>query len=456
MKEIIIKLKKNKKANVLDIIHVLPESHIEFFAFFPMFFMMIKPLYELIFASSVLPVRYILYYSFGIIINNMNAAAVVFGIFFLILRIAKDYTNGLKPFPGRFFKNNIPMIFFCFMVIMMIVSTCINGFTDAAVFGDGYRKESLFTYIIYFLIFFFVSSGIKQTKYKSILLYTFIICSIPIAVCVYINFDFVPLTALWWKQQFTGVFDQFNHYGYYMTMVILVSAALFVKEKNTALRMISLLSMSINMSVLIMNNTFGCYLAVFAGLIFNCIVVSITSRKFIKLSLLPIAIFVIYTFILSFRFPTIFSNFIVLVSDVGSIVSSKEGSGNAGTGRWTLWTITVECIKEKPLFGFGVEGIAERLWEESNRINDRSHNEFLQYAAFFGIPASISYICGAFSVFWNGLKNKYNLDIYTIAALAASFGYLFSSVFGNTMHYTAPFFFILLGLGFSVNKKKED
>ena len=45
-----------------------------------------------------------------------------------------------------------------------------------------------------------------------------------------------------------------------------------------------------------------------------------------------------------------------------------------------------------------------------------------------------------------GLKNKMKLDVCTIAAITAAFGYLVSAFFGNTMYYTTPYLFILLGL----------
>ena len=94
----------------------------------------------------------------------------------------------------------------------------------------------------------------------------------------------------------------------------------------------------------------------------------------------------------------------------------------------------------------GIEGISDQLNSECQI--DRPHNEFLQYIIFFGIPGLLLYIAGIMSVFINGLKHKKKLDIYTIACIVAAFDYLFSSFFGNTMAYTTPFFFIILGLSY--------
>ena len=168
-------------------------------------------------------------------------------------------------------------------------------------------------------------------------------------------------------------------------------------------------------------------------------------------------IFVLISLVMSIWYDTIFSNLFTFSKDVATITSSSSTEAtakSAGTGRWELWVYTVEFIKEKPLFGWGLEGTTKQLGELVGHT-DRPHNEYLQYAAFFGIPASIAYICGVFSVFLNGLKHKYELDIYTITALIASFGYLVSAAFGNTMYYTSPAFFILLGLAFNTRKCGE-
>jgi O-antigen ligase len=135
---------------------------------------------------------------------------------------------------------------------------------------------------------------------------------------------------------------------------------------------------------------------------------------------------------------------VVLYNDIVKIINNDIHAGLAGTGRWRRWTHTVQYIGERPFFGWGSEGIFDLLKEETG--GSRPHNEYLQYAAFFGIPAALCYIAGVVSVFVKGIKKRAEIDIYTFAALVASFGYLVSALFGNTMSYTAPYFFIMLGL----------
>lgn len=453
MKKIFSRLKIIcKSKNFPEMIDNTPEEYIQFMMFFAPFLFMILPLWQLIHNFISPEMHDISFYTKA---NFILLCAATIGVLGIILHFAKKIRTDGKPSLKNAVKSNIPMVFFLFVILMMIISTLINGFTDCALYGDIYRHESLFTYIVYFAVYFLSATIITNKKFKSILLYTFIIISLPVGIFTFIDYAFVSLEAFDLCAGVSSVYHQFNHYGYYLLMVILVSAALFVKEKNTALRILCLVSFIFNNVLLIINDTFGCYLACFIALIFNCIVISITEKKFDIKSVILLAVFVIITLIMNVWVHTIFSNILVFTKDVGNIISKPENSENAGTGRWTLWTHTIDYIKEKPLFGFGVEGTNIRLHTDTHGINDRPHNEFLQYAAFFGIPAAIAYFCGAFSVFLNGLKNRYKLDKFAVAALVSAFAYLVSSFFGNTMYYTAPYFFILLGMGFAKSSEEN-
>ena len=79
--------------------------------------------------------------------------------------------------------------------------------------------------------------------------------------------------------------------------------------------------------------------------------------------------------------------------------------------------------------------------------DSRPHNEYLQYALFYGIPAALLYITGCFSVFLQDLRLEDRLDAMTFACLGAAFSYLVSAFFGNTIYCTAPFLFLFLGMG---------
>lgn len=421
---------------------------IQCIAFIPVLIFIISPVLQLM-------INFIFPYDYAFTIDTVSLISCLTGAVAIIMFAGKKIVQKNKL--TEVISENNAMFFFLVMIILMIISTCINGFNDYAIHGDSYRNESLLTYIMYFTIYFFCSSLIRSQKLKSTAMYTFIISSILIGVFVIINEFFSPLDLLSQSTtKFSALFGNSNHYGYYLTLTILISGAMFVHEKNNILKSLCLLNFIFNNVILIMNNTFGAYLACFMALILNIIILFIKNRKININAVSVLILFILISLIMTRWYSTIFANIYKMFSEVKNIPTEND---NIASGRGSLWKCTIKYISEKPLFGFGVEGIKERLAEETD-ICDRSHNEFLQYTAFFGIPAGICYLCGVMCVFLRGLKYKLSLDGYSITALVASFGYLVSSFFGNTTYYITPFLFILLGLGLMGNKEtiniKED
>jgi O-antigen ligase len=223
----------------------------------------------------------------------------------------------------------------------------------------------------------------------------------------------------------------------------LISAALFIIEKDPKWRIFDGICYLANTYTLMRADTLGCFIAVFVGLVFLFIMLRIVYGHFNRTVLLLTGVFIGLFLLSSLVDDSLMKSFLGLFGETAKIINNDPDAGSTGTGRWRLWTHTVQYIGERPFFGWGSEGIFDRLEEEAG--NSRPHNEYLQYAAFFGIPAALCYISGVVSVFIKGLKKRAELDIYTVAAFAASFGYLISAFFGVTMGFTAPYFFIVLG-----------
>ncbi len=368
-----------------------------------------------------------------------------------ILYIGKNIVE--KYSIRQFFKDNPAMLFFIPYVILMIISTFINGFTTMAMRGGLVRRESLFVYIMYFLIYYFHASIIENKKLKSIINYTFLLGGLFMGLLMLVHIYIHPIEQFTFENYPTminAIFFNSNHYAYYMTMIIIMSGGLFILEKNKRLKYLSFASFFVNTVILIINNTLGCFIASLFGLLFTAVVIGICSKKFEFRLFIPLILFILITFLMSFTYNTVLSSVLIMFIDIKNIYTNEENSDSAGSGRWRLWKATIKYISEKPIFGFGTDGIYKRLDKEAG--SPRTHNEFLQYTAFYGIPAGIMYIAGVVSVFIKGLNYRYKLDIYTLTGLAAAFGYLVSSFFGVSLFYTAPFLFIFLGIGLGGNK----
>ena len=396
-----------------------------------------------------------------------NGFAVLFGVIGAVMYFYNSRRMRFKDL----ISDNVPALIFVALCLWMLISTAVNGFTKNALKGGEYRNESLFLFFVYFLIYFFCSSTIKKEKFKKVSGYILLASSWAAGILSLVH-KYKELFVSMYEidsSRISFVFHQFNHYGYFLMLAITLSAAFFVLCKGIKPRFFAGLTFCFNSVVLTINGTFGCFIAVCVALVFLVIVDRMLTNRFSATAIAPLVLFLIISFITGRFFNSFFTDLAGLFEDVKMIFSKSatesqsaafigsdsvqnvRTAGDAGTGRWSLWTSTVRYIRERPLFGWGIEGIGRRLENETG-YSDRPHNEYLQYAAFFGIPATVLYVSGVLLVYIKALHRRVKLDRTSAACLVAAFGYLVSAFFGNTMYYTAPLFFILLGIGSSAEK----
>ena len=207
--------------------------------------------------------------------------------------------------------------------------------------------------------------------------------------------------------------------------------------------MLELIGVVIAAVVFVINDTFGAYLATCCALVLFGVFLFFTDRKRVWKIAACLGLVLAVTFAMSFNYNTMFSSFLTTVKDVGEIASDSENAAAAGTGRWSLWTSTCKNIAKQPILGFGVEGLLNTAHIGT------PHNEFIQYAAFFGIPTCMMYIAACAAVLIGVLRNGRKMAQMTMICFFVSIAYLISSCFGVTIYYTTPFFYIFLGMTYA-------
>ena len=449
---------KNKQVNPRELLL----EHYEIFLAIPAFAFILTPVYQLL-SNLLLDKDYPFngFYTYTYTVDYSIWLSLVVGVFAVTLYFIRRKKDGIR----LKIYDNIPALFFAGVCLCMLISTCINCFTSDALHGDQYRDESIFSFIAYFFAFYFCSSLICGEAKKRAILYVYLVSNLIINLaCLY--HQFIKPLKIWEYSDAdapSAVFYQFNHYGYFLMLAVIISAALFIVEKSVKSRIFCCVMLALNSFILTLNTTFGCFLACLAGLVFLLVADSVINRRLSIPAMAAFALFIAVIYISGLKYHSFMSELKWFFTDIKSVMGSLSEKvvtvgeneievsavDSAGTGRWGLWKNTVHYIRERPVFGWGIEGIAERLEADSHGINNRPHNEYLQYAAFFGIPAAILYICGVVAVYVRALRQRKTVGRYTFACLAVAFTYLFSAVFGNTMFYTAPFLFIFMGLGFA-------
>lgn len=381
------------------------------------------------------------------------------------------------------FKELMPFVLLILYLIWTLISCAFAKDTNKAFYGNSYRKEGYITYLIYGG-FFASAFLIKSSKIKKILLNIFLIVTISniaIIKLVHVNTDLVKY--FYFNELNSAVFENLNHYGYYLLLAMMTACFLFIKEKKLWLKILYVLGYIILLYTLILNNTFGSYLAGAITLIIF-LIYAIRNKKYIKSTFSAILIFVILSCIVTQNGKNIaMNNFKMLFNDISKILnitqeeksdnkaeeSNKETEENnkteeinnktttkswekAGSGRAKLWRYGLIMISQKPILGYGAENL-EAEYAKYNVNADRPHNLLIQLATTSGIPGLLLYVSAIAIILFRGIKYlKVDDEVYLVAYFV-TLAYLISAMFGNSMYYTSPYFFIFLGFVMNKNEK---
>ena len=378
--------------------------------------------------------------------STINLTVLGTGSALLLLFVIRQILLKKAPSLKEFVNKHAPITFFFLFALFMIITTYANGHTNIMIHGYSYRGEGLLGYLSYIVYFLLIAVN-NSDKHKKIWLYTFVATSAALEMVT------VAEQYIYNTYDMRFVFHQYNHYGYYLLMSIAVSAMLIITSAKIWHKIIFSASFVLASLALIVNDTFGCQIAALAGIIAACAIYSIAKGKFKPVTLVPMALL-----ILTFAFAgltserlsgLISSNMLQIENDTGALTQGKETAEfSTGVSRMILWENGLRYISEEPLKGHGADMTMGRMLQDSNLDNDRCHCEYMNYAICFGIPAALIYIAAIFTVYLRGLKFRKKLTDIQLIGLCSAMFYLISAVIGNSMYYTTPFLFILLGMGY--------
>lgn len=237
--------------------------------------------------------------------------------------------------------------------------------------------------------------------------------------------------------QYQGIFYNTNHYGYYLVISLIINIYLLQYSDNKIEKCIYLLSFALTTNVLILNNTMGAYIAVLLVLIF-AVIWAFIDKEDKKSPVLALGLFIFLSLISTIYTDNVISNFSSMFGDVSTLIeedSTIEQISGVGSGRGTAWKLALFIIKLSPIIGFGPQG-----------VGFSAHNMFLQIAMCTGIPGLILFLSIIVAGAVRLIKIRKNISPVTRACAFAVVGYLISGFFGLTVFYTAPYFYLVLGV----------
>ena len=177
--------------------------------------------------------------------------------------------------------------------------------------------------------------------------------------------------------------------------------------------------------------------------------------------------------ILNFTFKLL-DNSITLIDNKGNVISLKpvetfgfKGLEDIGSGRGYIWSRSIPLLKNTLLIGYGPDTFAAYFPQNEFRaklhyplwqIIDKPHNYYLQTAINTGVISLIALLV-LFSMYFASsakiyIKNRYDNfnSIVGLGMFVAVFGYVIAAVFNDSIVSVAPVFWVILGMGISVNR----
>ena len=308
--------------------------------------------------------------------------------------------------------------------------------------------------------------------------------------------DVYKVNSKWYIFAQRGVFRNSNHFAYVLCMGIIAAMWLAITEKNWTFKLLYLISFVIQLSMLIINDTFGGYLgvfvAVFASIIYGIIkfisylknknALSEEAKANDKKNLINGAIAMLVIVVLFVTCSLNIKNqsgkayvvnnvkgFIRDIGVFGGYMTTTENATQvdvstldtsitkAGSGRGETWIKVWELIKQRPLFGYGLECLLFQFSGQFNVGEGRTHNLLLQLLATVGIPGTIMYFTALAIIFFRLLSNwKSWSDVEKITTFVG-ISYIVTALTGNSTYYTSPFFMMFLGfVALTQWKKKKE
>ncbi|MBW9157014.1 O-antigen ligase family protein [Clostridium tagluense] len=146
-----------------------------------------------------------------------------------------------------------------------------------------------------------------------------------------------------------------------------------------------------------------------------------------------------------------------------------EGKERLASSRGYIWSRSLPLLKDTVLIGNGpdtftayfpqndIKGKMYAYYGDMWQIVDKPHNLYLQIALNTGVVSLIAilalfimYIVKSFKIYYNSSFKDFN-SIAGLGIFVAVVGYLGAAIFNDSVVSVAPVFWILLGMGISIN-----
>lgn len=382
-----------------------------------------------------------------------------FSVFIFILFVVDLILN--KETRKKVLSKKIILIFIGFL-LWCLISTIFSSDIKKSLYGIEYRYNGFIEYLSCFSFGILGFSLNQKSRNIYFRLFTFIALVIA-AVNIYnlkVSGNYLP------TNDYSGIFYNINHYGYFLSYSVIIVIFLFLHEKNLIIKIVNFIIFCFFTYILIVNNTFGAYIAVLVTLIFICVYCGIKNKKIEFIILLTAFVMLSVTttynneYVVRNNFEELFGDFNTINHEIKhseyELGHDCNNISYIGNYRGKIWIYAFKYSLRKPILGYGLDNLGS-TYSKDNIYIDTPHNLILNLAATVGYPGMLLYVGGLIALIIKGIKRikKNNNDLENIVVFLL-IDHFISSMFGVTIYYVIPYFIIFLGMAVELFDTKNE
>ncbi|OES44932.1 O-antigen ligase family protein [Domibacillus iocasae] len=405
------------------------------------------------------------------------------------------------------FPKKAPLIIFGGFLFVIVLSAALAPYKTLALFGQYNRTDGTLSYICYITLMFIamhINYPKKAVQFILFSLYPFVMINVVLMTMNFTGHDAMNYEPVQKWMSLTlpeganlgegsillGTLNQWNYMsGMFAVMTVLFLAASMAEKHLVnkilhfvmALLSISTMLMSVSTSGFLTVCLLSSFLILFAWKLPNRKKAFITLAAFYMLSI-PVL------HVLSEKNPRVWNDSIgffistnpyvpeVTANAASSTVFAAdnnfqlpelpESSVAAGSGRTYIWGKTLELVKERPLFGYGLDTLvyhfphndieARSGLRSETIIVDKPHSMYMGMLYGTGIIGFVSFLLLIGAITWKWLvafvKNKQVSTVYVFGL--AWIAFVVQALFNDTLPGTAGPMFAIAGIAIALLDKE--
>jgi len=385
---------------------------------------------------------------FNIAISKFYALAVLMVIF-----IGATLYRGRFDFQWQETENKWLLAY----VGLVVVSSVLALDPKLAVFGSDARRDGLITFSFY-LMAYLVGRRLRLREdvlVGAVLGSLLVIDLFGLLQFFKIDPTFLRLYPDSWRGLVFSTMGNPNFLGSYLTLTLPFTLYSYLFRS----KWYGLVMYAVSYFTLLGTRTRGSWIGAMVGFLIMIWLYyhqasnkSLARRRIVVLIILSVVLFGL--FILATE-GTILQKILALFLDVHLILTDPEEADTAGSNRFYIWRLSVELIRQRPIFGVGVENMSvamfqnfhDQIVEDWGRYRnwDKAHNEYLNIALASGIPSLIAYLMFVWTIMKKAYRRLRECP-RLILFFAAAAGYLVQAFFNIQMVQVYYFFMVVLGI----------